>query len=134
MAGFAVHLFKIYLILLSDQSGPLGHGEAFKPFEGVVIIEWATFFLEKEPLRVDIVTVIGVATVRPNEGTIFCTQEDFRVELLDHHRERVHVDGELRRLSYDGADQLGDLKLEVVQIFQALGLEFQAPTFLLDKT
>ena len=56
--------------------------------------------------------------------TIFGGHRDFRVELLEHHRKRVHIDGELRRLSYDGTDQLGDLKLEVVQIFQALGLEF----------
>ena len=51
------------------------------------------------------------------------------MELLEHLRPRARVGGERRRHSNDGADQFGDLKLEVRQLFQALGDEFLVPTF-----
>ena len=65
-----------------------------------------------------------------NRARLFNEPRDYWLELLEHHRQRISVDSELRRLSFDGADQLGDLKLEVWQwLFKSLGLQFQAPTF-----
>ena len=153
MADFAVHLLMIKFILLSVKSGPLGHGEAFKPLESAVVIVWATVPLEKEPFVVVTVILIGDASVRHNERTIndgtivirvpqcngrhefnrarlFKEPRNCCLELLEHHRQRIPVDGEFRRLSFDGADQLGDLRLEVWQrLFQDLGLQLKAPTF-----
>ena len=54
------------------------------------------------------------------------------LELLEHQRPRILEDSERRRLSKDGADQFGDLKLEIRQLFQALDDEFPMPTFRLD--
>ena len=65
-----------------------------------------------------------------NRARLFNEPRDYWLELLEQYRQRKSVDGELRRLSSDGADQLGDLKVEVWQrLFKSLGLQFQAPTF-----
>ena len=61
--------------------------------------------------------------------TLAVESRDGRMEILEHHRPRALVGGERRRLSNDGADQFGDHKLEVRQLFQALGDEFLVPTF-----
>ena len=54
---------------------------------------------------------------------LFKEPRNYWLELLEHHRQRISVDGKLRRLSCDGADQLGDLKVKVWQwLFKSLGL------------